>query len=106
MSVIKIGNTGYEYVDSFKNELGSGAFGDVYKGYLSRHPELEVAVKVLRGRFANVEKEFVDRMLLLGESNPYVVKFFCTAVVDTGLVIVLEMCSGGDLAAFIRSGCF
>ncbi|XP_039165918.1 G-type lectin S-receptor-like serine/threonine-protein kinase LECRK3 [Eucalyptus grandis] len=86
----------------FKEELGRGAFGTVYKGALGSEDVDFVAVKVLATRTGESEKEFEREVSAIGQTNhKNLVQLlgFC----DEGQhrLVVYEFMSNGTLADFL-----
>jgi len=84
------------------SELVRGTFGLVYAGTYRGSP---VAVKFAHGSLAAAKRQEVAdlaaRMKRLPE-HENVVTFFGAAVDDGGLLIVMELCEGGDLLSFLQ----
>ncbi|KAL4560971.1 hypothetical protein LXL04_033129 [Taraxacum kok-saghyz] len=88
-----------EATNGFKDELGSGAFGIVYKGVIGKHM---VAVKMLNRMVQDGEKEFkaeVDSIARTHHKNLVQLLAYC----DEGeqRLLIYEYMSNGTLAAFI-----
>ncbi|KAL5567260.1 hypothetical protein UlMin_030424 [Ulmus minor] len=89
--------------DGFKEELGRGAFGTVFKGVLSFHEgNLQVAVKKLNNMVREREQEFKAEVGAIGRTdhkNLVRLMGFCN---DTrNRILVYQFMSNGSLADFI-----
>uniref|UniRef100_A0A2N9J648 non-specific serine/threonine protein kinase n=1 Tax=Fagus sylvatica TaxID=28930 RepID=A0A2N9J648_FAGSY len=58
-----------EATDGFKEELGRGAFGVVYKGSIQMSSNVLVAVKKLNNLFQDSEKEFKTEVTVIGQTH-------------------------------------
>ena len=88
-----------EYTQDFKEELGRGSFGIVYKGTLNSGSDQGVAVKKLDRLAAEREKEFRTELSAIGKTchkNLVRLMGFC----DEGIhrLLVYEFMSNGSLA--------
>ncbi|XVF04618.1 hypothetical protein REPUB_Repub05bG0099700 [Reevesia pubescens] len=88
--------------NEFKEELGRGAFGVVYKGALHTSSNIQVAVKRLNTLVHDVEKEFRTEVNVIGQThhkNLVRLLGFC----DDGdnRLLVYEYLSNGTLASFL-----
>ncbi|XP_057803364.1 G-type lectin S-receptor-like serine/threonine-protein kinase LECRK4 [Salvia miltiorrhiza] len=88
--------------DGFKDELGRGAFGIVYKGAMPMGSDTMVAVKKLDRMFQDSEKEFKTEVNVIGRThhkNLVSLIGFC----DEGShrLLVYEYMSNGTLAGFL-----
>ena len=84
---------------SFKQLLGEGSYGLVYRGDNLRNRE-EVAIKVLpcpSDKDIGMEVEFLRKL-----ECPYIVTFQQAFVYARELWIVMEFCSGGSISDIIR----
>ncbi|KAL5765054.1 hypothetical protein ACOSQ2_017648 [Xanthoceras sorbifolium] len=86
----------------FKEELGRGAFGIVYKGFMETGLDSIVAVKKLDRKFRDGEKEFKAEVNVIGQThhkNLVRLVGFC----DEGenRLLVYEFMSNGTLASFL-----
>ncbi|KAI6679267.1 hypothetical protein NL676_033148 [Syzygium grande] len=91
-----------EATDGFKEELGRGAFGTVYKGVLGSKEANFVAVKVLATRTGESEKEFEREVNAIGQTNhKNLVQLhgFCSE--GQHRLLVYELMSNGTLADFL-----
>uniref|UniRef100_A0A2N9J8G3 non-specific serine/threonine protein kinase n=1 Tax=Fagus sylvatica TaxID=28930 RepID=A0A2N9J8G3_FAGSY len=92
-----------EATNGFKEELGKGAFGVVYKGAIQMSSSsVPVAVKKLRNFFQDSEREFKTELNVIGQTHHKdLVRLlgFC----DEGLqrLLVYEFMSNGTLASFL-----
>ncbi|GLT52515.1 hypothetical protein SLA2020_258530 [Shorea laevis] len=83
----------------FKEELGKGAFGTVYKGELSRN---YVAVKKLEKFFQEGEKEFKAEVNVIGHTHHRnLVRLFGYCDEDENRLLVYELMQNGSLASFL-----
>ncbi|KAG2675057.1 hypothetical protein I3760_13G166600 [Carya illinoinensis] len=91
-----------EATDGFKEELGKGAFGVVYKGTIRMGSRVPVAVKKLNNSFQDSEREFRTEVSVIGQThhkNLVRLLGFC----DEGQqrLLVYEFLSNGTLAGFL-----
>uniref|UniRef100_A0A7N2KMP3 non-specific serine/threonine protein kinase n=1 Tax=Quercus lobata TaxID=97700 RepID=A0A7N2KMP3_QUELO len=91
-----------EATGGFKEELGKGAFGVVYKGTIEMGSTVPVAVKKLNSSFQDYEREFKTEVNVIGQThhkNLVRLHGFC----DEGLhrLLVYEFLSNGTWASFI-----
>ena len=91
-----------EATDGFKEELGKGAFGVVYKGAIEMGSSVLVAVKKLNSSVQDYEREFKTEVNVIGQThhkNLVRLLGFC----DEGLhrLLVYEFLSNGTLASFL-----
>ncbi|KAG6632560.1 hypothetical protein CIPAW_13G167800 [Carya illinoinensis] len=91
-----------EATDGFKEELGKGAFGVVYKGTIQMGSSVHVAVKKLNNSFQDGEREFRTEVSVIGQThhkNLVRLLGFC----DEGQqrLLVYEFLSNGTLAGFL-----
>lgn len=94
-----------EATDGFKEELGRGAFGIVYKGVLSVGSSIPVAVKKLETVARDGMKEFRTELKVIGQThhkNLVRLLGFC----DDGehQLLVYEFLSNGTLSSFLFVG--
>ena len=90
-----------EATDGFKEELGKGAFGVVYKGAIEMGSSVLVVVKKLNSSFQDYEREFKTEVNVIGQirqKNLVCLLGFC----DEGLhqLPVHEFLSNGTFASF------
>lgn len=89
------------------NFLGSGAFGEVYEGYVRNvgtEPETRVAIKTLRKGATEQEKgEFLQEAQLMSNfKHKHILSLIGVCFdVDT-FYIIMELMQGGDLLSFLR----
>ncbi|KAL3751072.1 hypothetical protein ACJRO7_011962 [Eucalyptus globulus] len=93
----------FNATDGFKEELGRGAFGIVYKGFIPS--DVAVAVKKLTNVFQDKEKEFRTEMNVIGQThhkNLVRLLGFC----DEGQerLLVYEFLSNGTLWSLLFTG--
>ncbi|GAO51386.1 hypothetical protein G7K_5488-t1 [Saitoella complicata NRRL Y-17804] len=94
-----------EEIYTREEKIGSGSFGNVYKGFdnRSRRP---VAIKVID--LETAEDEVDDIMLeisILSQMNsPWVTKYYGSYLKGTKLWIVMEYCSGGSCSDLMKAG--
>lgn len=87
--------------------LGSGAFGEVYKGLLKnshQDSEMRVAIKTLRKGATEQEKsEFLkEGQLMSNFKHEHILKLIGVCFDLDSLYIVMELMEGGDLLKFLR----
>ncbi|GLT59377.1 hypothetical protein SLA2020_321980 [Shorea laevis] len=83
----------------FKEELGKGAFGTVYKGELSRN---YVAVKKLEKVIQEWEKEFKTEVNAIGHTyHRNLVRLLGYCDEDENRLLVYELMQNGSLASFL-----
>ncbi|KAK3205062.1 hypothetical protein Dsin_019108 [Dipteronia sinensis] len=86
----------------FKEELGRGAFGTVYKGFMKTDSDSPIAVKKLDRIFRDSEKEFKAEVNVIGQThhkNLVRLVGFCDEVENR--LLVYEFMSNGTLASFL-----
>eukprot|EP01117_Protostelium_nocturnum_P021037 TRINITY_DN997_c0_g1_i2.p1 TRINITY_DN997_c0_g1~~TRINITY_DN997_c0_g1_i2.p1 ORF type:complete len:1328 (+),score=430.37 TRINITY_DN997_c0_g1_i2:1731-5714(+) len=87
-----------------KEQIGAGAFGVVYK---AEWRGINVAVKQIRAEHVTVEqvKDFLGEVGILQSlrSHPNVVLFLGITIPPQPLALVIELCEGGSLYAYLRS---
>ncbi|XP_030949512.1 G-type lectin S-receptor-like serine/threonine-protein kinase RLK1 [Quercus lobata] len=91
-----------EATDGFKEELGRGAFGVVYKGAIKMGSSVPVAVKKLYSLVQDNEREFKTEVNVIGQTHhKNLVRLF--GFCDEGLqrLLVYEFLSNGTLASFL-----
>lgn len=89
------------------NFLGSGAFGEVYEGFLlnvGTELETRVAIKTLRKGATEQEKgEFLQEAQLMSNFKHKHILSLIGVCFDTDtLYIIMELMQGGDLLSFLR----
>lgn len=89
------------------NFLGSGAFGEVYEGFVrnfATEPETRVAIKTLRKGATEQEKgEFLQEAQLMSNFKHKHILSLIGVCFDTDtLYIIMELMQGGDLLSFLR----
>lgn len=90
------------------NFLGSGAFGEVYEGFvrnvLETELETRVAIKTLRKGATEQEKgEFLQEAQLMSNFKHKHILSLIGVCFDTDtLYIIMELMQGGDLLSFLR----
>ncbi|KAF8041051.1 hypothetical protein BT93_B3080 [Corymbia citriodora subsp. variegata] len=91
-----------EATDGFKEELGKGAFGVVYKGVLGSNDTNFVAVKVLEKKTGDTEKEFEREVSAIGQTNhKNLVQLLGFCNEGQHRLLVYEFMSNGTLADFL-----
>ncbi|KAF8036719.1 hypothetical protein BT93_C2435 [Corymbia citriodora subsp. variegata] len=91
-----------EATDGFKEELGRGAFGTVYKGVLGSEETNSVAVKVLATRTGESQKEFEREVSAIGQTNhKNLVQLLGYCNEGQHRLLVYEFMSNGTLANFL-----
>ncbi|KAL3747772.1 hypothetical protein ACJRO7_016562 [Eucalyptus globulus] len=91
-----------EATDEFKEELGRGAFGKVYKGVLRSEDTNFVAVKVLATRTGESEKEFEREVSAIGRTDhKNLVQLLGYCNEGQHRLLVYEFMSNGTLADFL-----
>ncbi|KAK3439489.1 hypothetical protein EUGRSUZ_C04367 [Eucalyptus grandis] len=91
-----------EATNGFKEELGRGAFGTVYKGVLRSEDTNFVAVKVLATRTGESEKEFEREVSAISQTNhKNLVQLLGFCNEGQHRLLVYEFMSNGTLADFL-----
>ncbi|XP_044478549.1 G-type lectin S-receptor-like serine/threonine-protein kinase RLK1 [Mangifera indica] len=91
-----------EATRGFKEELGRGAFGTVYKGFMDIAPNNLVAVKKLDRVFHDSEKEFKAEVNVIGQTHhKNLVRLLGFCDEGENRLIVYEFLSNGTLASFL-----
>ncbi|XP_030517666.2 G-type lectin S-receptor-like serine/threonine-protein kinase LECRK2 [Rhodamnia argentea] len=91
-----------EATDGFKEELGRGAFGAVYKGVLRSQDANFVAVKVLATKTGEREKEFEREVSAISQTNhKNLVQLLGFCNEGQHRLLVYEFMSNGSLADFL-----
>ncbi|KAM3720362.1 Fer-related kinase [Dirofilaria immitis] len=89
-----------------KDELGQGAFGQVFKGILQDgHTYLTVAVKTYAGQASNKAKRasFLQEAKVMREyRHENLVQFIGIACQKEPLMIIVEFCGGGSLLKYLH----
>ncbi|XP_077227851.1 G-type lectin S-receptor-like serine/threonine-protein kinase LECRK3 [Tasmannia lanceolata] len=91
-----------EITDGFKQELGRGAFGTVYKGMLVSNAGNLIAVKKLERLVADGDKEFKAEITAIGRihhRNLVQLLGFCNE--GSQRLLVYEFMSNGSLSSFL-----
>ncbi|CAD8095365.1 unnamed protein product [Paramecium sonneborni] len=92
------------YSYSENDELGSGAFGTVYKGVDQKNNQ-QVAIKFLKLDDLydqQLIENFKTEMKIMKEFNhPNIVKFIDYHMGDKLNIVIIDYCEGGDLSKFI-----
>ncbi|KAK3439482.1 hypothetical protein EUGRSUZ_C04356 [Eucalyptus grandis] len=101
----------HEATYGFKEELGRGAFGTVYKGVLGSEDTNFVAVKVLATRTGESEKEFEREVSAIGRTDhKNLVQLLGYCNEGQHRLLVYEFMSNGTLADFLigasRPSCY
>ncbi|XP_072969290.1 G-type lectin S-receptor-like serine/threonine-protein kinase LECRK2 [Typha angustifolia] len=93
--------------NGFKDELGSGAFGTVYKGILLAYnskSQTPIAVKRLDRLLKDTEKEFTNEVRSIGQTHHRnLVKLLGFCNEGTHRMLVYEYMSNGSLTEFLRT---
>eukprot|EP01133_Synstelium_polycarpum_P018261 gene18261-21853_t len=87
----------------FKERIGKGSFGSVFKGsYLG----LDVAIKKIEKADDPEYLKYIDREVSMLQSlrHPFIVQFSGICVHTTGLYIITEFVSGGDVRQLLKQG--
>ncbi|KAM1224303.1 hypothetical protein ACFX2G_044182 [Malus domestica] len=93
-----------EATNGFKEELGKGAFGVVFKGAMQIGSGVKVAVKKLRYVMQDVEKEFKIELNVTGKTHhKNLVRLFGYCDKGQQKLLVYEFLSNGTLASFLFS---
>ncbi|PQQ00041.1 uncharacterized protein Pyn_37453 [Prunus yedoensis var. nudiflora] len=86
----------------FKEELGKGAFGTVYKGVLQIGSGVQVAVKKLNYVMQEIEKEFKTELNVIGQTHhKNLVRLIGYCDEGQQRLLVYELLSNGTLASFL-----
>nr|XP_010943531.1 G-type lectin S-receptor-like serine/threonine-protein kinase LECRK3 [Elaeis guineensis] len=88
--------------DGFNEELGSGAFSRVYKGYLDDEPGTCVAVKKLDNLLPDMDKEFMNEVGSIGRTHhKNLVRLYGFCNEGTERLLVYEFMKNGSLTEFL-----
>ncbi|CAL9761177.1 unnamed protein product [Musa acuminata subsp. burmannicoides] len=91
-----------EATDSFREVLGSGASGVVYKGFLKDEAGTRVAVKKLDKVSRETEKEFMNEVISIGQTyHKNLVRLVGFCCQGTDRLLVYEFMSNGSLMALL-----
>ncbi|KDO56492.1 hypothetical protein CISIN_1g004312mg [Citrus sinensis] len=91
-----------EVTRGFKEELGRGAFGTVYKGFVNMGSSDQVAVKKLNRVFQDSEKEFKAEVNGIGQTHhKNLVRLLGYCDEGRNRLLVYEFMSNGALASFL-----
>ncbi|KAI3414759.1 Receptor-like serine/threonine-protein kinase [Psidium guajava] len=92
-----------EATDDFKEELGRGSFGIVYKGAVeSGDSKIDVAVKKLDRSFQESDKEFKTEVIVIGQTHhKNLVRLIGYCNEGQNRLLVYELLSNGTLASFL-----
>ncbi|VVA40618.1 PREDICTED: G-type lectin S-receptor [Prunus dulcis] len=91
-----------EATNGFKEELGKGAFGTVYKGVLQIGSGVQVAVKKLNYVMQEIEKEFKTELNVIGQTHhKNLVRLFGYCDEGQQRLLVYELLSNGTLASYL-----
>ncbi|XP_077231823.1 G-type lectin S-receptor-like serine/threonine-protein kinase LECRK2 [Tasmannia lanceolata] len=91
-----------EATDGFKQELGSGAFGTVYKGVLTSSTGNFIAVKKLEKFVEEGDKEFKAEITAIGRiHHKNLVQLLGFCYEGSQRLLVYEFMSNGSLASFL-----
>lgn len=87
---------------AFKETIGKGSFGSVFKGnYLG----VDVAIKKIEKADDPEYLKYIDREVSMLQSirHPFIVQFSGICVHSTGLYIITEFVSGGDVRKLLKA---
>eukprot|EP00268_Persea_americana_P055789 TRINITY_DN6515_c2_g1_i1.p1 TRINITY_DN6515_c2_g1~~TRINITY_DN6515_c2_g1_i1.p1 ORF type:complete len:780 (-),score=101.37 TRINITY_DN6515_c2_g1_i1:276-2615(-) len=88
--------------DNFKEELGRGSFGKVYKGFLPNGINRTIAVKKIEKLAEEGEREFEAEMKTIGRTHHRnLVRLIGFCIEGSHRVLVYEYMSNGSLADFL-----
>jgi hypothetical protein len=91
-----------EATNGFKEELGKGAFGVVYKGVIQTGSTVLVAVKKLNNSFQDTEREFKNEVNVIGQTHhKNLVRLLGFCDEGPNRLLVYEFLSNGTLADFL-----
>lgn len=88
-----------------QQNLGQGAYSNVYKGMLKSDPQVVVAVKIIKILLKPGFNEKLRRemTILMKFDHQNIVKLYDVVMLDDKVFLFLEFCSGGDLNNKISS---
>ena len=93
-----------EATDNFKEEVGRGSFGVVYKGLIQMSSIHTVAVKKLDRVFQDGEKEFKNEVMVIGQTHhKNLVRLIGFCEEGQHRLLVYEFLNNGTLANFLFS---
>jgi fyn-related kinase len=81
--------------------LGSGQFGEVYKGYWNRNTV--VAIKTLRADVADVQQFLKEAQLMKTLVHHKLVQLYGVCTVDEPIFIVTELMKNGALLDYLQT---
>ncbi|KAG2675054.1 hypothetical protein I3760_13G166400 [Carya illinoinensis] len=91
-----------EATDGFKEELGRGAFGVVYKGEIKMGSNVLMAVKKINSVFQENEKEFNAEVNIIGKTHhKNLVRLLGFCDEERQRLLVYEFLSNGTLSGFL-----
>ncbi|KAH7663269.1 S-receptor-like serine/threonine-protein kinase protein [Dioscorea alata] len=94
-----------EATNGFRKELGSGAFGTVYEGFLPLNLKTCIAVKKLENMLKEKEKEFRAEVQSIGQTHhKNLVRLFGYCDEGANRLLVYEFMSNGSLTNFLFGG--
>ena len=113
MKTIKIGDKDFNIIDKYmfneKDELGCGAFGSVYKGYLTVKKDNEESkpVAIKRSEFVTDDMEQLgsirSEIIALNHlTHPNIVKLYKYVKIKTNVYMVTEFAGDGDLVYYYK----
>ena len=100
----KVRSGGYEVNQDYETRLGSGCFGQVWKGRILLTNE-DIAVKEIQKledpEFTKKYIKQVTKILKLA-SHPNIIKLYHSAWVGEVLFLFMELCEEGDLDQYVK----
>ena len=81
--------------------LGSGQFGDVYRGIRKNLPQEAVAIKVIRRAKCKPKSLKREIMITKALNHPNIMRMYYAGEKPLEIYLVLEYCSGGCLEAYL-----
>ncbi|XP_065670564.1 tyrosine-protein kinase SRK2 [Hydra vulgaris] len=84
----------------FQSPVGSGQFGDVYKGVWNS--KIPVAIKSLKPGFMDKKQFLAEANLMKQLRHPKLVQLYAVVTIEEPLLIVTEFMSNGSLLEFLR----